>query len=431
MEEVTYFPQLGKFQVAILLLIFLISGLLAGPLAYIVIPIIVFFIANRGMYLPIFIGFFFILILASNRADSLAFAENLRPIYLVLLFGFIVLSSFLRPIDKMGIPFIPFFIIAFFWTFISEIPSTGILKTVSYLLMLVVIPTYMNRIYDNYSDEALEYLIYFGGLILSVGLFLWALSSDFVFLAGRYRGLFGNPNGLGIFSFLFMVLLVVIVTHRPGLFTKRQKIIFGTLILISLILSGARTSLAATLIFFLFLYFYRISKPIGVLVLLFIIASYQVILLFLSDVIVALNLETYARLESLQDMSGRAVSFQFAWDQIKENIWIGGGIGFSEELFVQNSEMLSQMGHQGGSHNTFLSIWLDTGIIGLIFFCVAWLINFWKASLNSSLAYPILLAITFSAFFESWLVSSLNAFTILLIIILSLLTNPNFNQQSN
>jgi len=182
MDEVTYFPQLGKLQFVILLLIWLLSGMFGGPVAYLVVPLFVFFLVNKGMYLPVFLGFIFILILASSRVDSLAFAENLRPIYLVLLFGIILLSSFLRPLDNMWKAFVPFFLVAFIWIFVSNIPATSFLKTVSYVLMLVVIPTYMNRIYDNYSDEALKYLIYFGIFILFIGLLFWILRSDFVFL---------------------------------------------------------------------------------------------------------------------------------------------------------------------------------------------------------------------------------------------------------
>lgn len=429
MSEVLSNPKLGKLQLLGLFLIWLICGIFGGPVVYLVVPLFVFFMANKRLYLALLLGFFFILILAASRVESLIFAENLRSIYLLLLGGFILFDPLLHPLDKTYKFFIPFFIVALLSLFNSDIVILGFAQTVSYFLIVLVVPTSMNRIYENYADEALKYIIYFGIFVLSIGLVFWGLGIDIAFFSDRYRGIFGNPNGLGIFTMLFFFLLVIINTYHPSLFSKKAKIIFYIIIIVSLLLSQSRSALGATLIFIFFAYFYKISKAIGFLVLLAVIVFSQFIFFHLDDIILALDLDTYLRLNStniLQSGSGRLVAYEFAWEHIKQNIWIGGGMGYTTQLFHEHAFILNPLGHQGVAHNTYLTIWLDTGIFGLIFFAGAWFLNFMRASMHSYLAYPILFGIIFSISFESWLVSSINAFTIILLIILSLLTNPEF-----
>jgi O-antigen ligase len=84
------------------------------------------------------------------------------------------------------------------------------------------------------------------------------------------------------------------------------------------------------------------------------------------------------------------------------------------------------MGHQGNIHNSWLTIWLDTGLIGLILFCVGWLVNFVRAARFTPLVWAVFFGILLSASVESWMVASLNPFTIQLVIILTLLSDERF-----
>jgi O-antigen ligase len=100
---------------------------------------------------------------------------------------------------------------------------------------------------------------------------------------------------------------------------------------------------------------------------------------------------------------------------------LGKGFFYTEYLFKKYFEILSTQGHQGNAHNSYLTFWLDTGLIGLIMYVVAFFSSFISAARKSYYAIPLLYAIVFSANFESWLTSSLNPFTIQVWIMLTIL----------
>ncbi|HLW08309.1 MAG TPA: hypothetical protein VKY45_12190, partial [Marinilabiliaceae bacterium] len=68
----------------------------------------------------------------------------------------------------------------------------------------------------------------------------------------------------------------------------------------------------------------------------------------------------------------------------------------------------------------------DTGLVGLVLFCVGWLVNFFRASKLTPMVWALLFGMLLSISVESWLVASLNPFTIILVIILTLLSDENF-----
>jgi O-antigen ligase len=72
-------------------------------------------------------------------------------------------------------------------------------------------------------------------------------------------------------------------------------------------------------------------------------------------------------------------------------------------------------------HNSFLALWLNTGIIGLILWIFAFLRTISKAMTRSYMTLPFFYAVLFSAFFEPWLMGSLNPYTITFLFALSLL----------
>ena len=93
---------------------------------------------------------------------------------------------------------------------------------------------------------------------------------------------------------------------------------------------------------------------------------------------------------------------------------------------------LSKLGHEGGVHNSFLMLWLNVGLLGVI----AWLRGMFlvaiKANKYTKVALPILVSVFLSAFFEGWLVGSLNPFTPFFLITLTVLISNDFqNVESN
>jgi O-antigen ligase len=136
-------------------------------------------------------------------------------------------------------------------------------------------------------------------------------------------------------------------------------------------------------------------------------------------VIEFLGLQDYFRIESIEEGSGRKIAWVFAWQEIQNYYFVGGGFGQDEQIMRPNYYWLSKLGHQGGVHNSYLSMWFDAGIAGIIAFFGAFYGIVFKAMKHDYLVLAFAINIMFNITYESWLVASLNPFTILLFTILA------------
>jgi hypothetical protein len=83
---------------------------------------------------------------------------------------------------------------------------------------------------------------------------------------------------------------------------------------------------------------------------------------------------------------------------------------------------LERMGHQGGVHNSYLSMWLNVGIVGLVIYLRSFLLLFFKSSKLAPISLAIMFSVLFSIMYESWLVGSLNPYTIVLLMIMTMVS---------
>jgi O-antigen ligase len=252
-----------------------------------------------------------------------------------------------------------------------------------------------------------------------------------VFIGGRFSSLLGNPNGLGIYSFLFFVMVSLIFEFHRNLFSLKEKTIVYGIIIISIVLSGSRGGLFAVLLFLFTSFFFGKSKLLGFVIMASIFIFYQLILLNIEQIATALGLEAFLRIDTLKTGSGRLLAQKFALDQIQKNFWEGKGFGYGEYLMKTNVKSFLSTEHQGNIHNSYLTIWLDTGLVGLIAFCYGWISNFIRAAKHSFLVWALLFGVLLSTSVESWLSASLNPFTIQLIIILSLASQIAFYKEND
>jgi O-antigen ligase len=200
--------------------------------------------------------------------------------------------------------------------------------------------------------------------------------------------------------------------------------------LLSLILAGSRTSIIAVFIFFVFARLFRLSPLFGFVAFLGTAILSELVASNIVDIIEAIGLSEFFRVETLEGGSGRQVAWALAWDTIQENLWFGRGFAFDEWLMSRNQEALNDLGHQGGVHNTYLQIWLNTGLVGLLFFLRAIILNVIKGAKKSKLAFPFLYLVLFSILPESWLAASLNPFSILFFVGLTLLIEESLASDS-
>ena len=405
-----------------------IIGMYFGPVIYVYLPVTVILMKSRNQYHEILLGFIFILILSDSRLESLHFAADLKEIYILFLVAFLVIDSKgFAPFSNFYFRFLPFFIIAVICIFYAP-PSAlvnSIEKTFSYILLLLVVPNYLQKAHLMKGKEFYKMLVYMCAGILLLGFVFKFLSPDIVTREDRYEGLFGNPNGLGIFCLLFFLLFTVVIDFFPELFSKRKKMFIYGYIVLSVLLSGSRGSLFALIIYVVFVFLYKRSAILGTIVAIVFATTYSYISANLVGIINTIGLQNYLRINTLEEASGRFVAWKFTWDHIQENFWIGRGFEYTSYLFSipKNVAYLQALGHLGNVHNSYLTLWLDTGLVGLICYVFAFMASFIKGIKKTALALPIMYAVIFSSLFESWLTASLNPFTIILFIILSIITN--------
>ena len=131
---------------------------------------------------------------------------------------------------------------------------------------------------------------------------------------------------------------------------------------------------------------------------------------------------------TLDNASGRFIAWEFLWTKISKSITFFGKEWELQNYYTKKIINYYQLGHQGNAHNSFLTTWYDTGIIGLLGFITGLLLSFFYSIKNLKVL-PILIGIFISSFFESWLSASLNPFTIFLMIITLFYYNEDLEEE--
>ncbi len=409
-----------------MLLIWVACGFVEKNIAVAVVTVSILLLKRRNMYAELIIGFIFILILSDSRQYQLEFAKSVKNIYLVLLtlFMFFDKKQFTYK-NTFFLPFVPFMLWSVITLFKAPEFFLSAQKTLSYGLLFLVSPVYFIKAFHDYGKSFLRDFTWLITILLLIGLSLIILKPDFVFLAGRYSGILGNPNGLGIFCTLFFILFSCIQIKFRELFSRNELIFIYAVLLLSVILTGSRNTLTSIIIFLVFTKFYKISYWYGFIAVIGLAFLYQTVISNLPDILDALGLAKALRADTLESGSGRLVAWRFAWEILNSSpsqFFLGGGFSFDEFIFFINRNWLSVLGHQGGVHNTYLALWLNTGIIGLILWMVGFFRTVFKAVPITYTALPMMYAVLFSATFEAWLMGSLNPYTINFLFILALVT---------
>ena len=365
--------------------------------------------------------FYLILLFSDSRSQIFEFAVNTKTfLALMLPIGILITRSLnLNPIYKF---FIPFLSIAFIALLDSVTPLIGFQKTVSYSFIILAVPALFIYLLREKGSVYLKSFLYLLAAILVLGLVFRLINPEFTSLSGRFRGLLGNPNGLGIFLILVFLLYQVSINRYPDLFSKRERNILAVVFVINLLLCQSRTAILVFILFFLLRWLFQRSYAAGVVTIILLIGALNYISLDLINVITSLGLEEFLRADTLETGSGRIVAWNFAWERIQENFFLGRGFAHSEHLYnVQYEKLLNDLGHQGNVHNSYLTFWLDVGLLGLLAFAIPFISLFFRSAAESSIALPVFFCLAFSANFESWMAASLNPLTSLFLITLSLL----------
>ncbi len=417
-------------QLMVLIFFWVGVTIFLGPVIYLVLPLSAFYLRGREMWIELLFAFLMVLVFSDMDPGLVAFRSIKSAKYgMMIALALIFFMETARFTPQAGVfkYFLPFFIYAYFPLAKSSEPIEGFSKTTSYLLLYMVLPNYWLYAFRRYGWVLFKHYFVFISIMLASVWFLRFVQPWWVILAGRYHGLFGNPNGLGIFTFLNFMLFSVCLYLKKDLFSVMEKVVIYGILAWMLYLAGSRTAVVATGMFLLFSRFFALSPFIGFIVFLLFAASIEYAQSNLVSIIQALGLQKFFRVETLEDGSGRYFAWAFAWGKINDEGFFltGGGFGNDEWVMRHNYDYLRAQGHDGGVHNSYLTMWFNTGIIGILVYFYGFFMAFIAANKKAPIAFAVLFAVLFSVLYESWLTGSLNPYTIILLGILTMLTEDD------
>ncbi|MBL7965289.1 MAG: O-antigen ligase family protein [Flavobacteriales bacterium] len=417
----------SHLQLYLVILFWIGATLYGGPLIYALLPLSVFLLRGRDMYPEILFGFLMILILSDMDPAFVAMrkiktAKHAMMVAISLVF--LMDRARFAPLAGVFPLFLPFFAYSVLPLANGSDPINGVQKTLSYALLYLVVPNYVLYGFRKLGWDFIRNFIYFIVSIITISYLAGYAGFIGGSIAGRFRGPFGNPNGLGIFMFLTFMFVATANYLKKDLFPAFQRYLIYGIVLFFLYKCGSRTSLVATLMFLVFSRFFAFSPFIGFVGFIVALVVAEAVSSNLPAIVMALSLEKYFRVETLDDGSGRYFAWRFAWEQINQGgfFLFGGGFGNDEWVMRHNYPYLRSQGHHGGVHNSYLTMWFNTGIIGIILYLRGFFLMFFKANKRAPIAFAIMFATMFSVLYESWLTGSLNPFTIILISIMTLVT---------
>lgn len=417
-----------NWQLIMVMIVWLGVGYYFQSAVFLLLPLSVVYFKSRDLWPEILMGLLMVLIFSDIEKDmfyKMIVFKDAKDFYVLTVGGLLLLElNRFAPLSQVFAIFLPFFLYSLFPLVFSNNMLMGFQKTVSYALMYLIVPNYLLYNFRRLGWPFMRNLIFFMTAILIAGMVLWLINEKYATVAGRFRGIFGNPNGMAIFCYLFLMFTGVVVSINKDLFTVRERVVIFGIIIYFIIVSGSRASLASALIFLIFHRFFAASPFLGFVGLLCLFMVVELVSSNLQAIIASLGLQEYFRVETIEDGSGRYFAWHFSWQHIQRFFVFGGGFANDENIMHKYRLYLESMGHQGGVHNTYLSFWLNTGLLGLLIFLRSLFLLFIKASKLVPMSLAVLFSVLFSIMYESWLMGSLNPYTIVLLMVMTVVTEP-------
>lgn len=363
--------------------------------------------------------------IADNYEGPLAFAQNFR--FVVLGLSFLILLKHDMFKNNMGLKLLAFTGYAFLITILlSPLGLPAIIRSLGFIVVALVIFKLVNLLLDRNRKRTIDLIvtILFVFFILNLVIFFFPVYER-AFFKGRFAGLMGNPNGLGLLAAFSYALLQWVGRREITSFSKRSILIFKILLFLVIIVTGSRTSLLALLAFELILRVYN-NKILLILSLL----SLTLVGIFLNSIafeqlLISLDLADYLRVDSLETASGRTEVWEVAYDEFLRQPWLGKGMLY-DDYFIQDYA-LQRFGENNARNwnkvwSSYLSLALDVGVIGIILFSYFWY-RLFKASTDKVFGVAFIVMILVTAVTESWMAASMNAFMPVVLLIWALQTN--------
>lgn len=289
-------------------------------------------------------------------------------------------------------------------------------RSIAFYLVAIVLFKGFLQIYIPYPKKFT--LIYLGVILFFIGVPLLLRYTPFgpnLYVEGRFSGFMGNPNGLGVLSFFCIPLFDLLAKRHLGDWNKNAIRLIYLILIVSVVMSGSRNALICLVVYELAKLSFK--NMLGVVLFMFALVSLYLFYQYINivDIIIQLGLEEYFRVDTLEDGSGRADVWEVVWAECQNHFYMGKGMLY-DQFFLEDYRRIHFSGDVvmervwNGTWNSYLSLIMDSGIIGVALYfyaCVKWL----QSSIDRVRGGAFLLAALMSAITESWMVASMNAFT--------------------
>jgi hypothetical protein len=405
------------------LLITVAAGFASSFAGTLVALIITLLIVKAEKWSLLIVFFFAILTFSDSRLGMFSFSTMVKPV-LTLLLGLLALFFYSKSTraPRLFRSFAPFILCTIYGLLYSPMLEVSAQKALSYGMIIIFVPLFAFMAYKKDKLRFLENIIFFIMMVMGIGVLLSRVFPEEMYLVGRFRGLLGNPNGLGLFITNGFLLFQLVRQKSPSLFSLNFRRVFMTLVFISLIMSGSRQSMMVVLIFYSMSYIFKYSNWLGVISFLLLAFGFEFLIGQIPIVTKLLGLDKTLRVEDIEQIkegSGRAISWAFAWKEIQVDYFAAKGLNYTTYLFQYWREEFRALNHMGNAHNSYLTVWLDTGVQGAVALFGGVIYQFIRLSKSNHTALPILCGLAFSFMYESWFAASLNPYTIVVFLIIS------------
>jgi O-antigen ligase len=407
-------------------LVIVISGILGGFILAGATSVFIILSKSGTKRLYFILTLFLItFLLADNFKGPLAFIQDFRFVILGLSVLILLRHNLFQ--NNKGTLLISFTIYTLVITFIfSPLGFSAIIRSLGFIVVALVIFKLLNLLLDRDRKKTIDLIlsIFFLYIFLNIIVFFFPIYEG-IFNEGRFSGLMGNPNGLGLLGAFSYVLIQWIGLNEMTTYSKRSLLIFKVLLFLIIILTGSRTALLAVFAFELILRVYK--NKILLIVSLLSLTFIGIILnsVVFEELIMSLGLIDYLRLDTLETASGRTEVWEVAYDEFLRQPWLGKGLLY-DDYFIQDYS-LKRFGENNARNwnkvwNSYLSLALDVGIIGILLFGHFWY-RLFKASTDKIFGLAFIVMILITAVTESWMAASMNTYMPVVFLIWALQTN--------
>lgn len=358
---------------------------------------------------------FLVLLLFSDSSMNLFSTPGKAKDFAALLMSFFIFFKTPNALSKSYFSyFLPYLFIALLGLVFINFRLIGLQKLVSYGLLLILIPTGLISILSKPGDRAfLAKLLFIFAVLYAFSIFMSRINPQGYATFGRFNGIHRNPNGVGIFSTLFIMNIFLIKDKYPTLFSKKFYYALLGLFVFSIVLAGSRNAMMSLGVFFLFRSI-KVKFFAGLALVIVIASGYGFITYFIETLLIEFGLAEELRLDTLSYASGRIYIWEACLLEIQNSYWLGHGFTYEEysKWDQKYYEIIPMLIHNYGNiHQSYLTIWLNTGLLGLVSFLLGLISLVFKTQRSSPTIAPMFFAALLLGFFESYMVASLNPYT--------------------